>query len=277
MLSTTLSTVQVKGLTLRVRTTPGPTSANPPSTPYVLVHGLGMTHRYLDRLREELSADADVHAVDLPGFGRDPRPEVHLGVEDQAALLLEAVAALGLGSCTLVGHSMGVQFVTEAAVQRPELVDRLVLIGPVADRRRRTVPQQALMLGTDSLRESPSANWAVFTDYLLTGIPWYLRQLREMMEYPLERTVERVRCPVLVLRGDRDPVAGAPWCRELAARAPQGSFVEIEGQPHVVQHSAASAIAAEIIAFRSFPRRNDAPFLLEASVGSTGEIEDRPA
>lgn len=252
MPSTTLRTVQVEGLTLRVRTTPGPgTPAAARRTPYVLVHGLGMTHRYLDRLRAALSTDATVHAVDLPGFGPDPRPEADLGVEDQAALLLEALAALDLGTCTLVGHSMGAQFVTAAALQRPELVGHLVLIGPVADRRRRTLPQQALALGVDSLLEKPAANWTVFTDYLLTGVPWYLRQLRRMLDYPLERAVEQVECPVLVLRGGRDAVARGPWCRELAARAPEGSFVEIDHEPHVVQHAARSAVAAEIIAFAS--------------------------
>lgn len=254
MPTTILSTVQVEGLTLRVRTTPGPTGRGAaPRAPYVLVHGLGMTHRYLDRLREELSADADVHAVDLPGFGADPRPGTHLGVEDHAALLIEAIRGIGTGPCTLVGHSMGAQFVTAAAVRSPEQVGHLVLIGPTADRRRRTILQQALALGVDSLRESPSANWAVFSDYLLTGIPWYLGQLRAMMGYRLERAVEQVRCPVLVVRGGRDVIARAPWCRELAGRAPQGSFAEIDGQPHVVQHRAAAAVADAVVAFRSHP------------------------
>lgn len=256
MPSTTLRTVQVEGLTLRVRTTPGPgTPAAARRTPYVLVHGLGMTHRYFDRLRAELAEDATVHAVDLPGFGADPRPEAHLDTEDQAVLLLKTLTALGIDSCTFVGHSLGTQFSTAATLQHPDLVDHLVLIGPTADRRRRTILQQALALGIDSLRESIPVNWMVFTDYLLTGVPWYLGQLREMMTYRLEHAVEEVDCPLLVVRGAHDSIAGAPWCRELAARAPRGSFVEIPDQPHVVQHLAAGAVAAEIIAFRS-PHRS---------------------
>ncbi|MBG6225242.1 pimeloyl-ACP methyl ester carboxylesterase [Arthrobacter sp. CAN_A2] len=245
----TLRTVRVGGFTLHLRTTPGPGSAVSPRSPYVLVHGLGMTHRYLDRLRAGLAADAVVHTVDLPGYGPGPRPRIQLTVEDHAALMVEALGVLGTGPCTLVGHSMGVQFVTEAALQSPALAERLVLIGPVVDRLRRTVPQQAVSLAHDMLRESASANRIVLGDYLQTGTRWYLRQLRPMMDYPLERAVERLRCPVLVVRGSRDLVARDRWCRELVTRARDGVLVEIAGQPHVVQHSAAARVAAEIVAF----------------------------
>lgn len=274
MQSTTLRTVQVEGFTLRVRTTPGPETPAAPKAPYVLIHGLGMTHRYLDRLRAELAADAVVHSVDLPGYGPDPRPRAQLGVKEHAGLIIRALTALGVRSCTLVGHSMGVQFITEVALQSPALAERLVLIGPVVDRRRRTVVQQAVSLGHDTLRESPSANLIVYSDYLRTGMRWYMRQLLPMMEYPLERAIERVGCPVLVVRGGRDPVARRRWCRELAERARHGSLLEIDGQPHVVQHSAAGAVAAAIIAFSGRPADGGAAFLPEASDGSTGKLED---
>jgi pimeloyl-ACP methyl ester carboxylesterase len=274
MPSASLSTAQVNGFTVRVHSTPGPEDSSPPRGPYVLVHGLGMTHRYLDRLRGALAADAVVHSLDLPGFGSDPRPRVHLGVEDHAALIIGTLGVLGISSCTLVGHSMGVQFVTAAALRAPAVVGRIVLIGPVVDRRRRTVVQQAVSLGQDTLRESASANLIVFTDYARTGLRWYLRQLVPMMEYPLERAVERVACPVLIIRGGRDPVARQRWCRELADRARDGALVEIEGQPHVVQHSAAGAVAAEIAAFSRRSTSSGARPLPQASDGSEVKLED---
>lgn len=276
MQPTTLRTVQVGRFTLRIRTT-GPVSPAVPRSPYVLVHGLGMTHHYLDRLRAELSADAVVHAVDLPGYGQDPRPRTPLSVEDHAALIVEALGLLGIRSCTLIGHSMGVQFVTEAALQSPALAERVVLIGPVVDRLRRTVLQQAVSLAHDTLRESPSANLIVGRDYLQTGTRWYLRQVRPMMDYPLERSVERLQCPVLVMRGGRDLVARRRWCEELATRARDGVLVEIAGQPHVVQHSAADRVAAEIIAFSRREAVTSSAFLLEASDDATGKLEDRSA
>ncbi|WP_434995351.1 alpha/beta fold hydrolase [Arthrobacter sp. Ld5] len=277
MQPTTLRTVQVGRFTLRIRTTPGPVSPGSPRAPYVLVHGLGMTHHYLDRLRAELAADAVVHAVDLPGYGPDPRPRTPLSVEDHAALIVEALGLLGIRSCTLIGHSMGVQFVTEAALQSPTLAERVVLIGPVVDRLRRTVFQQAVSLAHDTLRESPSANLIVGRDYLQTGTRWYLRQVRPMMDYPLERAVERLQCPVLVMRGGRDLVARRRWCEELVARAQDGELVEIPGQPHVVQHSAADRVAAEIVAFSTRGRTTSTTFLPEASEETSGKLEHHSA
>ena len=276
--SITVSTVQLDGLTVRVRThaaTPRTDHAEHP--PYVLVHGLGMTHRYFDRLADQLSSDAVVHSIDLPGFGYDPQPLEHLDVEDHGALIAGALRALGVHRCTLVGHSMGAQFVTAAALHAPELVDGVVLVGPVVDRLRRTLPQQAVSLLHDTFRESPRANLIVSTDYFRTGMQWYLRQLMPMMKYPLERAVERLACPVLVLRGGRDPVARRRWCRELADRAVDGVFVEIPGQAHVVQLQAAAPVAAEITAFRRRPTTASTESLLKDSDAAPGNLEHRLA
>ncbi len=141
---------------------------------------------------------------------------------------------------------MGAQIVAAAALQAPELAAGVVLIGPVVDRRRRNVLRQSLALALDSLRESPSANRIVFTDYLRTGIRWYVSELKPMMNYRLEESLRSIPAPVLVLRGSRDPVAREAWCRELADAAPAGRFKEIEGHPHVVQHSAPAAVADPI-------------------------------
>jgi pimeloyl-ACP methyl ester carboxylesterase len=247
MVSPTGSTIRLRGHTLRIHFSPGPVGGAEP--PFVLVHGIGMSHRYLDRLQAELSAVADTYSVDLPGFGPNPPPGAALSVEGHAGIVLDALAGAGVTSCVLIGHSMGAQIVTAAALQGPERVTGIVLIGPVVDRRRRSVWRQAAALGLDTLREPPAVNFTVFTDYLRTGPRWYLQELRPMMVYALEEAVRDVECPVLVLRGSRDPVAREPWCRELAAAAPLGSLVQVPGQPHVVQHTAPDRVRGAIEAF----------------------------
>ena len=123
-------------------------------------------------------------------------------------------------------------------------------MGPVVDSKRRSVLQQALALGRDSLFfESPSSNALVFTDYFRCGPSWYLKNLRVMMDYPTEERIASVAAPVLVLRGANDPVASADWCRRLAARAARGRLVEIQGTGHVLQHNRAAEVAGAILAF----------------------------
>jgi pimeloyl-ACP methyl ester carboxylesterase len=219
-------------------------------TAVVLVHGIGVSHRYLSRLHGLLAETVDTYSIDLPGFGATPRPENSLPVADHASYLLGALEQLDVLEFVLVGHSMGSQFAIEAALQQPGRISQLVLMGPVVDPLRRTVAQQALALGRDSLLfESPSSNALVFTDYFRCGPSWYLKTLRVMMDYRTEERIAGVAAPVLVLRGANDPVASADWCRRLAGRAANGQLIEIEGTGHVVQHNRSDKVAGAILDF----------------------------
>ena len=227
-----------------------PAGAAPAAPAVVLIHGIGASHRYLRRLHGLLAGSVDTFSIDLPGFGATPTPEHTLTVAEQATYLLGALEQLGVLEFVLVGHSMGTQFAVEAALQQPQRIPHVVLMGPVVNDHRPTVAQQALALGRDCLFfESPSSNALVFTDYLRCGPGWYLKNLRIMMDYRLEERIDGVDAPVLVLRGANDPVAPADWCRRLAARGTRSQFLEIDGTGHVVQHNRAAEVAASILAF----------------------------
>ena len=216
---------------------------------FVLLHGIGTSHRYLSRLHEELARDAHVHSLDLPGFGGLPKPGSALSVRSIAAALARVLDHLGVTSAVLVGHSMGAQWVVELAASRPDLAAGVVLIGPVADDTHRTVFAQAAALVRDTIWEPPGANAVVLRDYLRCGPVWFLTQLRHMIAYPIEERVPEIHVPFLVMRGGNDPIAGTEWCRKLRSRAPDGSFVEVPGHRHVVQFSAAPTVASAIRAF----------------------------
>src|SRR5690606_18196642 len=136
------------------------------------IHGIGMSHRYLSRLHAVLAEDGPVFSIDLPGFAGLPKPGSDLDVETMARALAEIIDRLGIAPAVLVGHSMGAQWVSEVARERPDLVARLVLIGPVADAAHRTLLAQARALAVDSFGESPMTNAIVFTDYVRCGVPW---------------------------------------------------------------------------------------------------------
>ncbi|MCU1530673.1 MAG: alpha/beta hydrolase [Arthrobacter sp.] len=214
---------------------------------FVLLHGIGLSHRYYRRLQTLLAGRGDTHSIDLPGFGAAAKPDRQMSVTEYAAVIASTLETLGTGPVVIVGHSMGAQFAAELAVLRPDLVSHVVLIGPVVDSARRSVLRQTLALGLDSIMESPSGNAMVFTDYVRSGLRWYLTELPVMMSYDLEARLSKVIHPVLVVRGSRDPVATRSWCLRLTAVAPNGRFVEVPGKPHIVQHGAAARTAAGIL------------------------------
>ncbi|UPL12110.1 alpha/beta fold hydrolase [Microbacterium sufflavum] len=238
--------VLTSGLMFRLRETPRPAGSVVPTM--VLVHGIGMSHRYLSRLHDALAEHTRVVSVDLPGFGGLPKPSVDVGVERMGSALAEVIGTLGDDRVVLVGHSMGAQWTVEAALHRPEYVRAVVAIGPVVDERWRTIPAQARALAIDTVGETPAINTIVFTDYLRCGVRWYLRQARHMIGYRLQERVAELTVPLLVIRGGADPIAGRAWCRRLRDSARVSRLVEIPGHHHVAQQSAPRAVASAILA-----------------------------
>ena len=233
------------GYELGVVTSPG----EPGAPVFVLVHGIGMSHRYLARLHDELAGAGTVHSVDLPGFGGTARPAERMSIADGAAALGDTLDSLGVSGVVLVGHSMGAQFVTELAARRPALVTHLVLIGPAIDPGRARPIIQALDLTRDALKEPPSGNALTFMDYLRCGPRWYLTELAPLLEYRTDDRLRDVVAPTLVVRGGDDPIARQEWCAELAAIGVDGSLVTIPGHRHLVQHTAAAQTAAAVLTF----------------------------
>ncbi|MET0932480.1 MAG: alpha/beta fold hydrolase [Mycetocola sp.] len=219
------------------------------SETFVLVHGIGVSSRYFERLARELCRFGTVLVVDLPGFGAAPRPPDQLTIEAGAGLLAELIRTEGLTDVVLVGHSMGTQFVVETAAVHPTAVTGIVLAGPVVDERARMPWQQGMRLARDVLRETPVANWIVATDYVRSGIRWYLTELPVMLGYRTEQRLPLVSVPVLVLRGERDPIAPHGWSARLTTTARDGRLVEVPGAAHVVQHTMAVEVAAILADF----------------------------
>ncbi|MFD1712966.1 alpha/beta fold hydrolase [Amnibacterium flavum] len=214
---------------------------------FVLIHGIGVASTYFTRLAAELSRSGTVHVLELPGNGSAPEPPEVMSIEDSAALVAAYISAEGLDRPTVVGHSMGAQIVSDLALQHPGHVPRIVLIGAVVDPSAPTALGQGLRLAHDTLRETPSANRVVLTDYLRTGPRWYLKTLGPMMTYDLARTLPLLHADVLIIRGERDPISRGPWARTMADLAPRSRLVEIPGGAHVVQYTHPEEIAALIV------------------------------
>ncbi|MBG6192264.1 pimeloyl-ACP methyl ester carboxylesterase/diacylglycerol kinase family enzyme [Arthrobacter sp. CAN_A212] len=228
-------------------TSSAPGAADDARPVFVLIHGIGMSHRYFARLQAKLLIHGDVFLLDLPGFGGTLRPARQLTVAEYASVIANALDAAGLTSCVVAGHSMGAQFVTELALQRPDLVSAVVLIGPVTDTAHPSAARNALTLTLDTLLERPVTNLQVAAAYLQCGLRWYRTELPVMLRYRLDHRLAGVTQPVLVLRGSLDPIAGRRWCQRLAAVARDGRVVEVPGQPHAAHRGGAMIVADAIL------------------------------
>lgn len=200
----------------------------------VLVHGLGVSSAYFQRLAVELAAFGTVHLVELPGFAGVPHPDRPLSTRDMGALVADWIRDAGLSGVLLVGHSMGAQVVTETALREPDLVSHLALIGPPVNLDERSVPRQAVRLLQAAAFEPAAVREMSIEGYVRCGWRWFAHTLPSMMRYPIEDRIGDVTAPVLVLRGSRDAVAPLGWTRMLADRARDGRWAEIPGAAHSV-------------------------------------------
>lgn len=237
-----VKTVRIDGLAVRMYTLAPAGLVRDETVPtVVLVHGIGMSHRSFVRSQRALAATHRTVSVDLPGFGGLPPAGRQLSMAAFADVVVAAVRSRGAGALVLVGQSMGTQVVVEAARRHPDVVAAVVLVGPVIDARRRRLLLQAADLGRDGFVEGVRMNAVLVTDYL-RSVRQYVRELRPMLHHPLEERVAGVAQPVLVLRGDQDPIARRAFAAAVAAAAPHGTLVELAG-PHHVQERQPAAVA----------------------------------
>lgn len=243
-----VETVRTDGLPVRLYSAaPAGRLGQDGSPTVVLVHGIGMSHRSFARSQRALATTHRTVSVDLPGFGWLPAAGRRLSIEELGDLVVRAVRSRGHDDLVLVGQSMGSQVVVESARQHPSVVRSVVMVGPVIAAGRRTLRQQAFDLARDGLVERVRMNAVLVTDYL-RSMRQYLHELRPMLRYGTEDTVAQLAQPVLVVRGDRDPIARREWSERVAAAAPDGTFVELAG-PHHVQERQPEAFARLVDAF----------------------------
>jgi len=97
--------------------------------PVILVHGFGGDLNNWLFNHEALAAKRAVYALDLPGHGVSAKDVGGGGVGDLAAVVNGFMAALGIDSAHLVGHSLGGAISLKVALDHPDKVASLTLIG----------------------------------------------------------------------------------------------------------------------------------------------------
>lgn len=100
--------------------------------PLVLVHGGGPDNSAISwfKVMEPLSVDRVVWAFDLPGFGGSIEIPPVGGPVGLAKVVLGAMDAAGLSRAVVIGVSMGGDVALNVALEAPQRVAGLILIGP---------------------------------------------------------------------------------------------------------------------------------------------------
>lgn len=95
----------------------------------VLIHGFLSSSFSFRKIIPLLEKDFTIIAIDLPPFGKTEKSTkfVH-SYTNMARVVIELIQALQISKAFLVGHSMGGQVSLNAAKQRPDLFEKVVLL-----------------------------------------------------------------------------------------------------------------------------------------------------
>ena len=229
---------------MHVRAWAGPRGPGAPTV--ILLHGI-VSSRYLVPTGRYLARACKVLAPDLPGFGRSPATGPPLTIPEMADLVAAWMAASGLEGSTVAGHSVGAQAAAALAVRHPSSVGAVVLVGPTVDQRARNVAAQLGRWFANAPMEPPGFNALAAYEVAEMGPVRMLRSFRRAVEDALEETMPDIRCPVLLVRGERDRVAPQEWLEELQRRRPTSGVAVMAGAAHTVVYSRPAELAGLIL------------------------------
>src|SRR3954454_12797805 len=205
-------TATVRGTRLHVRQRTHPDATAPV---WVLLHGLAVSHRYL--MPTAAALPGSVFVPDLAGFGLSDGSAGVLSAEEHADVVAAWMDMTGIRAANVLGNSFGCQIAVELAIRRPDLITSLILVGPTVDPAAPTAGGQIRRWAHDLLREDPQQTPMVLADLRDAGPGRILRTLRCAVSHHIERRIPLVEAPILVLRGQYDPIAPAGWTSQATS------------------------------------------------------------
>jgi pimeloyl-ACP methyl ester carboxylesterase len=214
-------------------------------TPLVLIHGAGGSHLHWPPQVRRLHG-CRVYALDLPGHGKSSG-EGCRSVLDYTRQVIEWLADTGLPPAVFAGHSLGSAIVLTLALEQPELVLGLALLGGAARLRVNpallanaaspetfetaveqvtawsyapTTPARLVELATARMAETPPP--VLYADFLAC------------QAFDLSARLAELHRPALVLCGEADRMTPPQMSEQLAAKLPNARLVIIPDAGHMV-------------------------------------------
>jgi pimeloyl-ACP methyl ester carboxylesterase len=231
----------VDGLPVHMKVATG--YAPPGRPPLVLVHGLGLSHRYMMPVAECLAPAFDTYVPDLPGFGDSAHPPRLLDMPGLAEALFGWMNAVGLGRVSLLGNPQACQIIADLAMRHPDRVERCVLQGATTPPDERGWLRQFIRWRQNNCYNPPDLGPPTWSDYRRAGYLRVLRTFRLGLFDRIEDKLPHITAPTLIVRGQYDPICRDAWAVDMSRLLPDGSLVLIPGVAHTLVFTAPEQLA----------------------------------
>jgi 3-oxoadipate enol-lactonase len=213
--------------------------------PFVYVCGIEGSGRLFYKQSADLSRDHRVISFPLRAEGRYEMARL---VEDLAWVVRDA----GAEGATVLGESFGGLLTMAAAIERPELFSRLILVNTFAHFRQRAKIALGCALfaafypmlkahrtraarGVLFSPDVPEEDRRLFREHTrVVAREGYVSRMRIIRDTDLRPRLSEIRAPALVVAGTADRLLDSPRAaREMASLIPRSRLKLLEGTGHV--------------------------------------------
>ena len=221
-------------------------------TPIVFLHALGLDLTWWGRQIAEFGRDHDVVALDLPGHGLSGGFDGPPTFDAMAGVVAQVLAEVDAGAVHLVGISLGGMIAQTLAIRRPEWVRSLSLVATSCtfpDATRQALRERARVSragGMTAIAPLSTERWFPSNfrmrrpDVIDRAIKTMLRQdpafhasLWDMVAtLDLERDLETLTCPTMVVAGGEDMSAPASAGQRIVDRIAGSTLHVMPGCGH---------------------------------------------
>ncbi len=250
--------------------------------PIVMVHGLTDNGMCWVRVADALADQYEIILPDPRGHGFSDKPETAAfsgglarlaehgyGVEERAADVAELISVLGIQPPVLFGHSLGGQVANAIAALYPERVRALVLEDPAwfgqdtpenqakhaaewcAGLRRDQSHSRAELIAQCHQQNPawPADELGPWADAKLQMSERALYEILTSMNPGWQGFLRAVRCPVLLVTGDKDIIITPAMYQEAAALNPRVREAHIPNAAHSIHRDNFAVYMEKVRAF----------------------------
>jgi pimeloyl-ACP methyl ester carboxylesterase len=239
---------------------------DPTGLAVVLLHGLSDSWRSFEGTMAHLPLSLHALAITQRGHGDSDRPEAGYEMRDFGDDVVAFMDELHIPRAMIVGHSMGARVATQFALDHPERVRGLVLVGAFAPGANAALHELegALSSQRDSIdpefaREFQVATLAkpvepafldmVVAESLKMPIRVWRAALSGMVEANHSGLLERIASPTLMAWGERDEFVPREERDDLAVQMAGARVLVYAGTGHALHWEEPARFASDLADF----------------------------
>jgi pimeloyl-ACP methyl ester carboxylesterase len=241
--------------------------------PVILLHGWLGSWGLWQETMAYLGAFYRTYALDFWGFGESGKKRETYAVQDFVGLVNQFMEQLGIVNAPLVGHSMGGTVSLAVAVQYPQRVSKVVVVGspivgsslawPLKMAGQRPIAfmlfnmmgafRAAMRVASPFICRDPRFSDMMDRDLSRTTLESFLRSIASLRRTDLRPVLGQVKVPALGIYGDKDNIVHPMQWQPMQKGIPQTHVQRFPKAGHFVMLEEPSEFSQKLKSFLDEP------------------------